>query len=152
MTTESTESRPEHEHGSARKPPAARMVPLAADRAMELLSGVSLGRVVFSHQALPAVRPVNHIVDDGAVVFLSHSGAAILGPAGSGSVVAYQADRIDEENHTGWSVVVTGTASLVRDPDELARYGRLLMPWIAAETHHVVRISADIVTGFRLAG
>lgn len=132
-------------------PAPARMVQLSADQALELLAGAHVGRVVFSHHALPAIRPVNHIVEDGAVVIRSHAGAAILGPAGRGSVVAYQADRLDEERRTGWSVVVTGTASLVRDPEALARYGRLLTPWIASGTHHVVRISADIVTGFRIA-
>jgi nitroimidazol reductase NimA-like FMN-containing flavoprotein (pyridoxamine 5'-phosphate oxidase superfamily) len=147
VTAESTVSRHEA-HG---QPPPAGLVPLSAERALELLAGVSLGRVVFSHQALPAVRPVQHVVDDGAVIFRSRSGAMIVGPAGSGSVVAYQADRIDEDRHTGWSVVVTGTASLVSDPDELARYGRLLAPWSPAGADHVVRISADIVTGFRIA-
>jgi hypothetical protein len=47
--------------------------------------------------------------------------------------------------------VVTGTASLVADPEAIARYARLLTPWVAAGTQHVVRISADIVTGFRIA-
>jgi nitroimidazol reductase NimA-like FMN-containing flavoprotein (pyridoxamine 5'-phosphate oxidase superfamily) len=132
------------------QPSPARLVPLSVDEALKLLAGAPMGRVVFTHHALPAVRPVNHIVDDGAVIIRSHSGAALLGPAGGGSVVAYQADRIDELDHTGWSVVVTGTASLIRDPGLLARYEELLTPWVTAETHHVVRISAEIVTGFRL--
>jgi nitroimidazol reductase NimA-like FMN-containing flavoprotein (pyridoxamine 5'-phosphate oxidase superfamily) len=133
-----------------KQPSAARPVPLSADDALKLLAAVPMGRVVFTHHALPAVRPVNHIVDDAAVIIRSHSGAALLGPAGGGNVVAYQADQIDEANHTGWSVVVTGTASLVRDPDQLARYQELLVPWAAVEMDLVVRISAEIVTGFRL--
>jgi nitroimidazol reductase NimA-like FMN-containing flavoprotein (pyridoxamine 5'-phosphate oxidase superfamily) len=129
---------------------SARMVELPAAEALRLLAGVVWGRVVFSHQALPAVRPVNHILDDGHIVIRAHSGAAVLDPAGSGAVVAYEADQLDETDRTGWSVIVTGTATLVRDPDQLARYERLLQPWMDGAMENVVRISPDIVTGFRL--
>ena len=128
----------------------ARMVELPTAEALRLLAGVAWGRVVFSHRALPAVRPVNHILDDGHIVIRAHSGAAVLDPAGSGAVVAYEADQLDETDRTGWSVIVTGTATLVRDPDQLARYERLLDPWMDGAMEHVVRISPDIVTGFRL--
>ena len=35
---------------------------LNRSEALKLLGSVSLGRLVFTHQALPAVRPVNHLV------------------------------------------------------------------------------------------
>ncbi|MEU1629185.1 pyridoxamine 5'-phosphate oxidase family protein [Streptomyces sp. NPDC020096] len=132
------------------KRPPARLVELTEDEALELLSSVSLGRVVFSHQALPAIRPVNHIVEDGQVVILAHSGAAILGPAAHHAVVAYEADELDPREGTGWSVIVTGTASAVCDPAEVARFQGALEPWINAEMEHVIRINQDIVTGYRL--
>lgn len=131
-------------------PPPARMVNLGRAEALELLAGVPLGRVVFSHRALPAVRPVNHILDGGHIVIRTHSGAGILGPAAASGVVAYEADQLDLQARTGWSVIVTGTASLVRDADEIAAYHKALTPWIGAEMDHVIRISADIVTGYRL--
>lgn len=53
---------------------------------------------------------------------------------------------------TGWSVVVTGAANLVSDPAELARYLTQLTPWTDTEMDHVVRIRADVVTGYRLVG
>ncbi|WP_240677514.1 pyridoxamine 5'-phosphate oxidase family protein [Actinacidiphila soli] len=126
-----------------------RSVELTSGEALELLGGVAWGRVVFSERALPAVRPVNHILDDGHIIIRAHSGAAILGPAGAGTVVAYEADRIDDADNTGWSVIVTGTATLVRDAEELAR--SLLYPWIIdAGMEDVARIGTDIVTGHRL--
>jgi len=38
----------------------------------------------------------------------------------------------------------------VTDPAELARYRTQLTPWVDTEMEHVVRIHADIVTGYRL--
>ncbi|WP_240677831.1 pyridoxamine 5'-phosphate oxidase family protein [Actinacidiphila soli] len=132
------------------RPTAARMVDLSKTEALRLLAGVTWGRVVFSLHALPAVRPVNHILDDRHIIIRAHPGAAILRPAGTGKVVAYEADQLDETDHTGWSVIVTGTATLVRDPDQLARYELLLHPWTDGAMEHVVRISPHIVTGHRL--
>jgi len=45
-------------------------------------------------------------------------------------VVAYEADEIDPIRHSGWSVVVTGRARTVTDPDRVARYEQLLQPWV----------------------
>lgn len=35
---------------------------LSRYEALRLLKGAKIGRLVFSHQALPAVRPVNHVL------------------------------------------------------------------------------------------
>ena len=129
---------------------SARKVQLGEAEALELLAGVPLGRVVFSEQALPAIRPVNHIVDDGHVVFLAHDGAAILSPASERGVVAYEADELDPSRHTGWSVIVTGTARLVSDSADLSRYRTRLTPWIDSEAAYIIRIRPEIVTGYRL--
>jgi nitroimidazol reductase NimA-like FMN-containing flavoprotein (pyridoxamine 5'-phosphate oxidase superfamily) len=119
---------------------------------LRLLGTVSLGRVVFTRNALPAVRPVNHIVDDEAIIIRSHLGSAILAHAGTprGAVVAYQADDLDPREHLGWSVVVTGTAHIIREPAAVARYERLLTPWVSREMDHVISIHADLVTGIEL--
>lgn len=133
-----------------------RLRQLSRGEALRLLGSVSLGRIVFTQRALPAIRPVNHMVDDEAVVVRLHDGAtlaSIAAPAGSpGIVVAYEADVIDPETHLGWSVVVTGYAELVVDPAELRRYEGLLRPWVAPDTpmSHALRIHPDLVTGFRL--
>jgi hypothetical protein len=66
-------------------------------------------------------------------------------------VVAYEADEIDPATLSGWSVLVTGTATRVVDPGALARYDSLLLPWIGTEMRQVVRIRPEIVSGYRLA-
>ncbi|MFE2736261.1 pyridoxamine 5'-phosphate oxidase family protein [Streptomyces sp. NPDC059349] len=63
-------------------------------------------------------------------------------------VVVYEADQIDLEARTGWSVMVTGRASLVTDPLDVARYQQLLTPWIDIDMDHVIQITAEIVTGY----
>ncbi|MFF4508246.1 pyridoxamine 5'-phosphate oxidase family protein [Streptomyces sp. NPDC001401] len=66
--------------------------------------------------------------------------------------MAYEADDLDPATRTGWSVVVTSAAGPVSDLAELARYLTQLTPWVDTEMQHVVRIRADIVTGYRLVG
>jgi nitroimidazol reductase NimA-like FMN-containing flavoprotein (pyridoxamine 5'-phosphate oxidase superfamily) len=123
---------------------------LSPQHCMALLGSVPFGRVVFTHRALPAIRPVNHIVDDGNVIIRSSLGSGISGAAGNGLVVAYEADAIDASTRTGWSVVVTGLARLVHDADDIARYERLLDPWVDGRRDCVVRIPPDLVTGYQL--
>jgi nitroimidazol reductase NimA-like FMN-containing flavoprotein (pyridoxamine 5'-phosphate oxidase superfamily) len=126
------------------------MQELTAEESMKLLSSVSLGRVVFTHQALPAIRPVNHLVDDGQIIIRTHSGAAVVTAAVEGAVVAYQADVIDPVERVGWSVVVTGVARVVKG-QAAARYRELLEPWVERPMDQVIAISSEIVTGFALS-
>ncbi|MCQ9181538.1 pyridoxamine 5'-phosphate oxidase family protein [Streptomyces sp. IBSBF 2953] len=135
--------------------PTIRSVELTGAEALRLLGGVSLGRIVFTRQALPTIRPVNHVLVDGDIVIRTHGDAALTrytGHAGGeGAVVAYEADDIDPVTHGGWSVVVTGYARLVTDPRELARYQALLRPWSTQRMDHAVRIRPDLVTGLRVS-
>ncbi|MBA2810633.1 pyridoxamine 5'-phosphate oxidase family protein [Streptomyces sp. KM273126] len=129
-------------------------IELGSDEALRLLGSVSLGRVVFTLHALPTIRPVNHVLDSGDIVIRTHEGAALTsyarGTDGPGVVVAYEADAIDPDTHLGWSVVVTGYAHLVTDPQELARYQDLLHPWVMQTMDYAVRIRPDLITGIRL--
>jgi hypothetical protein len=124
---------------------------LPREESIRLLGTVSLGRVVFTLFALPAIRPVNHIVEDDKIIIRTHLGAAIASAVdGTGTVVAYEADMIDPDDHLGWSVIVVGRASLVTDPGEIARYQQALRPWVSGDLDQVIVITADMVDGFRL--
>jgi hypothetical protein len=128
-------------------------VELTAAESWRLMGSVSLGRIVFTQRAMPAIRPVNHLVDDKTVIIRSHLGAAITGrAAGDGTVVSYEADDIDPVRHTGWSVIVTGMARLVRDPAAVSRYQQLLQPWADRQMDYVIAIEPQLITGLRLAG
>lgn len=118
---------------------------------MGLLARVGFGRVVFNLKSLPAIRPVNHLVDGHEIIIRAKLSSAISAAVRStdGVVVAYEADSIDPVSRTGWSVVVTGLARTVTDPARVARYEELLQPWVNhADT--VIAIEVEIVTGLRI--
>ncbi|WUV85014.1 pyridoxamine 5'-phosphate oxidase family protein [Streptomyces sp. NBC_01476] len=136
-------------------PPGPRLtVGLERAEALRLLGSVSIGRIVFTQHALPAIRPVNHVMDDGDIVIRTHEGAALAtqtGQAGDpGVVVAYEADAIDPVTHLGWSVVATGYAHLITAPGDLARYETMLRTWVDQRMDYAVRIHPEEVTGVRL--
>jgi len=135
--------------GLAQLPEAAQQLDNA--EAMRLLASVDYGRVVFDLQALPAIRPVNHLVDDGMIVIRTRLTSAISSAVGPTDrlIVAYEADSLDGQTQTGWSVVVTGHARTLTDPDGVARYEQLLKPWVNhADT--VIVIEPEIITGLRI--
>ena len=144
---------PAREQPVAAEPPR-RTVEIDDAEALRLLGSVPMGRIAFTRRALPTIRPVNHLVDDGNIVIRTHEGAALtsrtLQADGPGVVVAYEADAIDPDTHVGWSVVVTGYAHLVTDTLELARYQALLRPWVRQQMDYAVRIHPDLVTGLLL--
>ncbi|MGP3910513.1 pyridoxamine 5'-phosphate oxidase family protein [Nonomuraea sp. 10N515B] len=70
--------------------------------------------------------------------------------APSETVVAFEADELDGHERLGWSVIVTGVARLVTDPQETTRLKAMLLPWVAGDMDQVIRIRPEIVTGFML--
>lgn len=130
-------------------PAQGQLTELLEDEAIELLASVPMGRLVFTMGGLPTVRPLNYVVDDGAVVIRTHHGSSTLSCVGS--IVAFEADTVDLTTRTGWSVVVTGPAVLVEEPSTIARYAAMVRPWIDHGMTYVIRIKADVVNGFRLS-
>jgi hypothetical protein len=131
---------------------ARRRTELSREECLLLLGEVPLGRVVFTHRALPAIRPANHLVEADQIIIRASLGPAVSSRPGydGGTVVAYQADLIDAAEHLGWSIVVVGRAGHVTDLAEIERYRRALGSWAAAEGDDIIAIRADMVTGFRL--
>jgi len=125
---------------------------MTRQQALARLAGAAFGRVVFTQHAMPALRPVNHVVHDGRIIIRSHPDSAITARAdhGRGTVVLYEADDIDPVTRTGWSVIVTGLARLVDDPAQAARYKDMVLPWAAGNMSNVISIDPEIVTGFEL--
>ncbi|MEV1002587.1 pyridoxamine 5'-phosphate oxidase family protein [Nonomuraea sp. NPDC050202] len=130
---------------------ARRLRELPGSEALRLLADVPFGRIVFTRHALPAIRPVNHVVVDGAIVIRSSPGTILSSHvAPAEAVVAYEADELDGHERLGWSVIITGVARLVTEPGEAARFRAVLTPWVAGEMEQVIRIQPEIVTGFEL--
>jgi nitroimidazol reductase NimA-like FMN-containing flavoprotein (pyridoxamine 5'-phosphate oxidase superfamily) len=130
-------------------PGARTLTELTRVEALQLLSTISYGRVVFTRNALPAIRPVNHVLDNGEIIIRTRLSAKFSIAVDPGTVVAYEADQIDPDQRTGWSVVVTGVARQITEPDRLSRYEQLLQPWVDLAMDVAIGIQTDLVTGFR---
>lgn len=77
---------------------------LDEDECRALLARAVIGRIVFTHHALPAIQPVNFALSDGDIVIRT-SRRSRLATAASDTVVAFEIDDFDAEKRTGWSVV-----------------------------------------------
>jgi nitroimidazol reductase NimA-like FMN-containing flavoprotein (pyridoxamine 5'-phosphate oxidase superfamily) len=117
---------------------------------MELLASTGIGRVILSEQAMPTALPVAYAVDRGAIIFRSSTGTK-LSAATSGTVIAFEVDSFDERERAGWSVVVTGLASVITDQQEEKRADSLDIPsWVEPEGARFIRLLPSIVTGRRV--
>ena len=66
--------------------------------------------------------------------------------------IGFEIDRVDEAMSEGWSVVVSGPAWRVDDPDELVALSALgLVPWAGGDRHALVRIRPEEMTGRLIA-
>jgi nitroimidazol reductase NimA-like FMN-containing flavoprotein (pyridoxamine 5'-phosphate oxidase superfamily) len=90
--------------------------PLTRDQCLARLSGRTVGRVSVSMGALPVVVPVVYELDADSVLFHAPLDG-LLAPACDGSVIAFEVDDLTTADRPdgGWSVHVTGIASLVTD-------------------------------------
>ena len=118
---------------------------------LALVASVPFGRVVFTARALPAVRLVAHLVDDGQIIIRASLGPAFGSAAGDpGVVVAYEADLIDDAGQPSWTVAVVGRATRVGTGPRAAWCRAALHSWLDEDADEVIAISADLVTGYRM--
>lgn len=120
---------------------------LDRDRAMQLLRLSAVGRIAITSGALPVILPINYQVVDDHIVFRTGAGTK-LDAATRDAVVAFEVDGFDPEYHSGWSVLVIGTATEALDlPDEIVAK---TPHWSPGADGRVVRISIDQLSGRRL--
>jgi uncharacterized protein len=128
-----------------RRPPTEVLPP---ETCLELLRRKSIGRIAITLRALPAVVPIRYRILRGTVVFKTTKGSS-LANATADSVVAFEVDHHDEDERSGWSVMVQGRSQLIADLDEAEEAGRLgLECWSFEQgVDHFVRIRPELVTG-----
>lgn len=130
-------------------PKAQELDVLNRRQCLDLLQKVRVGRLVFVKDAVPEVQPVNFRLWRDDVVFRV-AGGAKLSAATDKLVVAFEADELEPELRTGWSVTVVGRAEPVTDVDELVEVaGAFVQPWAAGRRDHFVRIRTEKITGRR---
>ncbi len=114
---------------------------------LRLLAMATLGRVAVSANALPMVLPVTFRLVDDQIVFRTRRDTR-LGVGTNNSVVAFEVDDLHPEDHTGWSVLVTGIASELCDPDIVDTLDAL-PEWSRGDDTRVVSITVSMISGRR---
>lgn len=114
---------------------------------LDRLAQVRVGRLVFTEDALPAIQPVNFRLWREDVV-IRVAGGAKLQAATAHQVVAFEADVLDPDLRSGWSVTVIGHAEPLTEIDDLVDVaGTFIEPWVQGRRDHFVRIRTDRITG-----
>jgi nitroimidazol reductase NimA-like FMN-containing flavoprotein (pyridoxamine 5'-phosphate oxidase superfamily) len=120
---------------------------LSETECWNLLSSVALGRLITSVDGRPEVFPVNFVVQHRTVLFRTAEGTKLVSAAINNDVL-FEAD--DHSVTEGWSVIVKGSARILRTDEEIdeAERGQLL-PWTATLKQHFVRVRPLSITGRR---
>jgi transcriptional regulator with XRE-family HTH domain len=110
------------------------------------LAAGGVGRVLFPMERGPCALPVNFEFTGGNVIMSTDLAKADL--LESQPVVGFEIDRVDEALSEGWSVLVSGPAIRVDDPDEVLQLSSLdLESWAGGERHVLIKITPVTVTG-----
>jgi hypothetical protein len=115
---------------------------------LTLLRKAAVGRVVYTHRAMPAVRPVRFTLVGEAVVFAVPDGSPLYAGARD-AVVAFEADEFDVEPGTGWFVSVLGRATEFPDAEVVEIACLCRCPSRAGR--RFLQIPVETVTGHRMA-
>ncbi len=132
--------------------PTDRSITLPADESLSLeecyakLESEAVGRIVYSDGALPAITPVRYRVD-GRDIYFRPGPDPRLTKAISQAVVAFEADQLNRETGSGWTVVVTGIATACTTPHHLARAAALHLLSSAETDRRAFVLSPGILSG-----
>jgi uncharacterized protein len=122
---------------------------LSSDDCLRLMASVSMGRIIYTRQALPAVELVNFALDHGDIV-IKTDGDGKLAAATRHTVVAFEADCLDARQ-AGWSVTAIGPSREVTDPEDIGRLQKIdLSSWAYGAQELFIRVSPQILNGRRL--
>jgi uncharacterized protein len=118
---------------------------MAIDECWEMIDARTVGRIAFLADEGLSVLPVNYVLADGAVYFMTTSYGSIARHLGGVSRVAFQVDEFDDFNQSGWSVLLRGRAELL-GTDELVGTSRP-NPWPTGQRTLLVRFLPLSITG-----
>jgi nitroimidazol reductase NimA-like FMN-containing flavoprotein (pyridoxamine 5'-phosphate oxidase superfamily) len=128
------------------------LVRLTPATCFTLLATRSVGRLAYVARAgVPDLVPVNYRLA-GHTVYIASGPGPKLQAADRHDLVAFQVDAIDEDSHTGWSVVAHGKARRL-SPDQrraLLSTDDAPEPWALGPRNDVVAIDLARITGRQL--
>lgn len=120
---------------------------LNENESWDLLSSVSLGRLVTTINGQAEIFPVNFVVQKRTVLFRTAEGTKLFGTVMNDQVV-FEVD--DHDVAGGWSVIMRGTAHVLSTSAEIEEADRAqLLPWVATVKLRYVRIAPTQISGRR---
>ncbi|MET4060648.1 nitroimidazol reductase NimA-like FMN-containing flavoprotein (pyridoxamine 5'-phosphate oxidase superfamily) [Arthrobacter sp. UYP6] len=116
-----------------------------------LLASRGTGRVAYQEEGRVLVFPVNYVVRDQSVYFRT-ARDGVLGGGAEDRNASFQIDDHDTRRMDGWSVLLSGRAAAVRDPELLTQlWGRRMdEPWGGGQRDVFIGIEPSTVTGRRV--
>jgi len=124
--------------------------PLSPDECFDLLEPGGIGRVGFTSADGIMMLPVNFAVTAKTIIFRTAPDTLLA--LYSEAQVSFEADRLDEALHAGWSVLVQGRARQVTAEREVKRLQdrTQLQPWASGARDVYVRITPTRISGRRI--
>ncbi len=121
---------------------------LSPDECRALIGSGGVGRLLVVEPGRgPVAIPVNYRMDGDDVIFRTGAGTRMVDSLGQASV-SFDVDHLDDALAEGWSVLLTGTASVITDPAELQRAEALgIEPWAGGDRETYARLRVREVTG-----
>lgn len=128
-------------------------LPTALTRAecLALLASAPVGRMAYEAEARSPVQPVAYHLDDESIVIYTASNSALI--SDDHTDVALAISDPNPAQSTKWTVIVSGPASLITDPADLAYLARLPLKVLPLDspapdgTGTYVRIACARLTG-----
>ena len=125
------------------------LVGLTSTECLELLMTQRLGRIIYCDDHGPIAVPVNFVVQDDTILFRTSSDNALAQHMRECATCSFEVDEVDEAQHSGWSVLVRGSAAVVRHVSG----DRDLVwptPWPAGRRQLLIRMTPSELRGRRL--
>ena len=120
-----------------------RLVVLSDVECRDLLRSRPVGRVAWSGDQGVSVVPVNFVVE-GDAILVRTTPYSLMARDCAGREVAFEVDDLDDDQRTGWSVLVRGRC----ERDERRAAGP--QPWATGSRTLALRVAVRSVTGRRI--
>lgn len=131
-------------------PSGGKLVELDRAESLELMTAKKVGRVGFLAADGPVVLPMNYVLSGDQIVVRTVA-FGVVARSAINQKVAFEVDDVDDFLEAGWSVLVTGAATLLTD-DQLQQLKSTASPdpWAEGPRTLFFGIAIDRVSGRRL--
>jgi nitroimidazol reductase NimA-like FMN-containing flavoprotein (pyridoxamine 5'-phosphate oxidase superfamily) len=121
---------------------------MGRQQCLDLIESHHLGHIAWQAADLPQILPISYAMHQGPVYFRTFPDG-LLAELTQPTSVALEVDDLDQQTRTGWSIVLHGHSSAVRQPDELADLwaSDSLVPWASGNRTLFIRIRPDRIEG-----